>query len=310
MAKRDNKRTSRKGIRLIAMKRMNKNEAIAKANTFLGHDLLTNANTTFSNENKSKPVWWMNPGPEKFMREHYLLLARCCRLILVEIEADTFPDPKGVFRFREDKGRLDIEISCDRSNLYMHDIKSEYDFSPHVKREFVGENREPLDGRVDTRRRRVAKVKVTFVSTTGETVFNPGDTLPPLVDLDGVPDDGPLIEGGNVPVQYMFKYLEEMHNLHAFLDDFPHVSMEQALAAIRERVRSNNVIHSDRKTVSGAPIFKGTRLPLSNLFDYLKAGFTLDVFLDHFPTADREQAIAALNQSRELLESVAYESAV
>lgn len=40
--------------------------------------------------------------------------------------------------------------------------------------------------------------------------------------------------------------------------------------------------------------FVGTRVPLRNLFDYLEAGDSLDVFLDAFPDVTREQALAAL----------------
>lgn len=140
-------------------------------------------------------------------------------------------------------------------------------------------------------------------------VIKPGDPIPPLVDLDEVSREGPVFEGTDVPVQYMFAYLDRVHNLHAFLDDFPEVSMEQAVKAIRERVNATSVIHSDRDYVSGTPVFKGTRVPVDSLFDFLAAGDNLDDFLDGFPTVSREQAIEALNLARHLLESIAYEAA-
>ena len=140
-------------------------------------------------------------------------------------------------------------------------------------------------------------------------VIKPGDPIPPLVDLDEVSREGPVFEGTDVPVQYMFAYLDRVHNLHAFLDDFPEVSMEQALKAIRERVKTNSVIHSDRDYVSGTPVFKGTRVPVDTLFDFLAAGDNLDDFLDGFPTVSREQAIEALNLASHVLESIAYEAA-
>ena len=40
----------------------------------------------------------------------------------------------------------------------------------------------------------------------------------------------------------------------------------------------------------GAPCFKGTRVPVQTLFDYLGAGDTLERFLDGFPNVTREQA--------------------
>ena len=140
-------------------------------------------------------------------------------------------------------------------------------------------------------------------------VIKPGDPIPPLIDLDEVSREGPVFEGTDVPVQYMFAYLDRAHNLHAFLDDFPEVSMEQAVKAIRESINANSVIHSDRDYVSGTPVFKGTRVPVDTLFDFLAAGDNLDDFLDGFPTVSREQAIEALNLARHVLESIAYEAA-
>ncbi len=48
-------------------------------------------------------------------------------------------------------------------------------------------------------------------------------------------------------------------------------------------------------------VFKGRACPVKTLFDYLEHGHPLDEFLDHFPTVYREQAIAALEEARELL---------
>ena len=107
----------------------------------------------------------------------------------------------------------------------------------------------------------------------------------------------------------MFEYLDKVHNLHAFLDEFPEVSIGQAVEAMRERVKANGVIHSNRHYVSGTPVFKGTRVPVDTLFDFLVAGDNLDEFLEGFPTVSREQAIEALNLARHVLESTAYEAA-
>ena len=41
-------------------------------------------------------------------------------------------------------------------------------------------------------------------------------------------------------------------------------------------------------------MFAGTRVPLKNFIDYLEAGDSIEVFLDHFPSVTREQAVAAL----------------
>jgi uncharacterized protein (DUF433 family) len=54
------------------------------------------------------------------------------------------------------------------------------------------------------------------------------------------------------------------------------------------------VIHSDPEILGGTPVFIGTRVPLRNLIDYLEGAYTLDEFLDQFPSVTREQAVAAL----------------
>ena len=63
------------------------------------------------------------------------------------------------------------------------------------------------------------------------------------------------------------------------------------------------VVHSDPEIMGGTPVFYGTRVPFSTLFDYLEAGDPLDVVLDQFPSVTRSQAVAALELARSLLES-------
>ncbi|HYI12410.1 MAG TPA: DUF433 domain-containing protein [Thermoanaerobaculia bacterium] len=60
-------------------------------------------------------------------------------------------------------------------------------------------------------------------------------------------------------------------------------------------------VHSDPDIMSGMVVFRGTRVPAKTLFDYLEHGRPLEEFLDHFPSVRREQAIAALEEARELL---------
>ena len=51
----------------------------------------------------------------------------------------------------------------------------------------------------------------------------------------------------------------------------------------------------------GLPVFVGTRVPVQTLLDYLEDGDPLDVFLDHFPSVAREQAVAVLELAKEML---------
>lgn len=60
----------------------------------------------------------------------------------------------------------------------------------------------------------------------------------------------------------------------------------------------------DREVMSGAPVFQGTRVPVSALFENLEAGVSLDEFLENFPTVAREQAIAVLKHSRGSIEEL------
>ena len=56
----------------------------------------------------------------------------------------------------------------------------------------------------------------------------------------------------------------------------------------------NGVVHSDAEIMGGTLVFVGTRVPVESLFDHLKAGDSIDVFLDGFPSVKREQVLKVL----------------
>lgn len=60
-----------------------------------------------------------------------------------------------------------------------------------------------------------------------------------------------------------------------------------------------DLIEVDPEKMSGTPVFTGTRVPINHLFDYLKSGDSLDVFLADFPTVTREQALGVIELMRE-----------
>lgn len=60
----------------------------------------------------------------------------------------------------------------------------------------------------------------------------------------------------------------------------------------------NEIIEIDPEKMSGAPVFRGTRVPIQNLFDYIEAGDSLETFLDHFPTVERDQAVGIIELLR------------
>jgi uncharacterized protein (DUF433 family) len=61
------------------------------------------------------------------------------------------------------------------------------------------------------------------------------------------------------------------------------------------------VVHCDPEIMSGTPVFVGTRVPFQTLIDYLEAGEPLSEFLEDFPTVTKEQAIAALEEAKEVI---------
>lgn len=56
-----------------------------------------------------------------------------------------------------------------------------------------------------------------------------------------------------------------------------------------------NIIHISSDVQSGAPVFSGTRVPIKNLFDYLKGGDSIHDFLQDFPSVKEKQVIRLLS---------------
>jgi uncharacterized protein (DUF433 family) len=54
-------------------------------------------------------------------------------------------------------------------------------------------------------------------------------------------------------------------------------------------------VESRKGKVSGAYVFTSTRIPVATLFEKLKAGATINEFLEWFPGSDRKQIEAVLN---------------
>ncbi|WP_414578256.1 DUF433 domain-containing protein [Anabaena sp. CCY 9402-a] len=62
-------------------------------------------------------------------------------------------------------------------------------------------------------------------------------------------------------------------------------------------LKYSSIIRSSPEIMGGTPVFAGTRVPVETLLDYLKAGESIDDFLDGFPTVTREQVIAFLEET-------------
>ena len=60
-------------------------------------------------------------------------------------------------------------------------------------------------------------------------------------------------------------------------------------------------VERDPEKVSGAWVFRGTRVPVSALFENLRDGATIDQFLEWFPGVERHQLLTVLDHERETL---------
>ena len=60
-------------------------------------------------------------------------------------------------------------------------------------------------------------------------------------------------------------------------------------------------IARDPETMHGVPVFRGTRVPVQALFEYLEGGDSLEDFPEGFPTVPRALALEALQEARQLL---------
>ena len=61
-----------------------------------------------------------------------------------------------------------------------------------------------------------------------------------------------------------------------------------------------SVVIIDPNVLGGTPVFKGTRVPIQNLFDWLE-NETLDNFLNNFPSGRKEQALEVLRIAEKLV---------
>lgn len=63
----------------------------------------------------------------------------------------------------------------------------------------------------------------------------------------------------------------------------------------------SDLVSRHPEVLGGTPVFSGTRVPIETLWAHLKAGDTIDTFLQDFPTVSRSQAEAAIELATELI---------
>ncbi len=55
-----------------------------------------------------------------------------------------------------------------------------------------------------------------------------------------------------------------------------------------------DLISSSPDTLGGLPVFKGTRVPVASLFSHLEQGYSVDGFVEEFPSVSKRQALQLL----------------
>ena len=66
-------------------------------------------------------------------------------------------------------------------------------------------------------------------------------------------------------------------------------------------MNSKDLITVDPDILGGTPVFKGTRVPVKSLFDYLEDNYSLQEFLECFPSVTRDMACRILKCSESAL---------
>ena len=61
----------------------------------------------------------------------------------------------------------------------------------------------------------------------------------------------------------------------------------------------SDLVISDPGVMSGTPCFRGTRVPVSILFENLAAGMSVEEILETWPTLDRADVLAVLELAGE-----------
>ena len=68
-------------------------------------------------------------------------------------------------------------------------------------------------------------------------------------------------------------------------------------------MRKEDVVSRNPEVMNGALVFAGTRVPVEILIQHLRAGDSIDDFLEDFPTVTRDQAVAYLEMTLETADS-------
>ena len=70
-------------------------------------------------------------------------------------------------------------------------------------------------------------------------------------------------------------------------------------------MKANDLITIDPEILGGAPVFTGTRVPVKTLFEYLENNYSVEEFLECFPSVSRNLVHQVLERSEQALLSPA-----
>jgi uncharacterized protein (DUF433 family) len=62
-----------------------------------------------------------------------------------------------------------------------------------------------------------------------------------------------------------------------------------------QKLRLEEAVWVSARRMSGAPCFRGSRVPVQSLIDFLEGGETIDEFIRLYPPISREQVLAVLD---------------
>ena len=63
----------------------------------------------------------------------------------------------------------------------------------------------------------------------------------------------------------------------------------------------NEIISVSPEIMGGTPVFSGTRVPVQTFIEYIKAGESIESFLEGFPSVKRQQLLAFLDEATDLV---------
>jgi len=64
---------------------------------------------------------------------------------------------------------------------------------------------------------------------------------------------------------------------------------------------ASRIVTVSPEILGGNPSFARTRVPVQTFIEYIKAGESIEAFLEGFPSVGREQVLAFLDEAKELV---------